>query len=82
MKGLRELRAAELVTARRSSINPEVFDFRRLRNVYRLQPERLDDPAQMPATIPPLDTASIIAARELDSLIRERVRSDHDGSGH
>lgn len=51
-KGLRELRRAGLITTRRQSINRDVFDFRRLRNVYRLDLLRLDQPAAIPPTMP------------------------------
>ncbi len=47
-KGLRELRAAGLVTASRRSIFPDTFDFRRLRNVYQLDPAMFAHPAAVP----------------------------------
>lgn len=47
-KGLRELRAAGLITAKRRSISPDTFDFRRLRNVYRLDWAELERPASVP----------------------------------
>jgi len=47
-KGLRELRAVELITARRRAASRTAFDFRRLRNTYRLNLERLEDLAAVP----------------------------------
>ncbi|HVF74765.1 MAG TPA: hypothetical protein VM938_06925, partial [Acidimicrobiales bacterium] len=41
-KGLRELQRLDLVEMRRRPIGRDVFDFRRLRNVYVLQLERLN----------------------------------------
>jgi hypothetical protein len=64
-KGLRELRAAELITARRQPIAPDNFDFQRLRNVYRLEPQRLQDTASLPEEIkppPPLTPTEALTA--------------------
>ncbi|BCW12858.1 hypothetical protein NtRootA2_41400 (plasmid) [Arthrobacter sp. NtRootA2] len=46
-KGLRELRTAEIITARKRSASRDVLDFRRLRNTYRLDLERFNDPAEL-----------------------------------
>lgn len=56
-KGLRELQAAGLIDVRRAAISPDTFDFRRLRNVYRLDPDHFDAPAKIrEASDPPLAT--------------------------
>lgn len=47
-KGLRELRAAGLITARKRSASRNVLDFRRLRNTYRLNIAQLDLEAAVP----------------------------------
>ena len=52
-KGLRELRAVELITARRRSASRTAFDFRRLRNTYRLNLSRLADLAAVPVVAKP-----------------------------
>ncbi|WP_394253719.1 hypothetical protein [Arthrobacter pityocampae] len=44
-KGLRELRAAELITARKRAVSRDVLDFRRLRNTYRLELDKLNEQA-------------------------------------
>lgn len=51
-KGLRELQSTGLVSVRRQSITPDTFDFRRLRNVYRLHPDRADTPPTAPGPVP------------------------------
>jgi hypothetical protein len=82
-KGLRELRTAGLISAHRQSVSPDTFDFRRLRNVYRLEPDQLkktaeipDTPPNPPATSPELRTAAIqsnisaiLAANSIDELL-------------
>jgi hypothetical protein len=45
--GLRELVDAGLVRVERQTVNPDAFDFRRMRNVYRLRPARLEKPAHL-----------------------------------
>ncbi len=47
-KGLRELVDAQLVEVTRRSLNPQDFDFQRVRNVYRLRPEALADTPSVP----------------------------------
>lgn len=47
-KGLRELRRAGLVTARKKAASRDVLDFRRLRNTYRIQVERFEKLASVP----------------------------------
>jgi hypothetical protein len=49
-KGLRELASAELVVTRRRPVNPTDFEVLRLRNVHKLNLERLDKKA---AFLPP-----------------------------
>lgn len=51
-KGLRELRAAGLVSARRRSATRDVLDFKRVRNTYRLEYARLDQRAEVPEHMP------------------------------
>ncbi|WP_159796582.1 hypothetical protein [Puerhibacterium puerhi] len=64
-KGLRELRAAGIATARRQSASRNAFDFRRLRNTYRLDLSRLEDPAVVPVNpVPDPPTAPSAAAVE------------------
>lgn len=46
-KGLRELRAAKVITARKRAASRDVLDFRRLRNTYRLELDRLDEKAEV-----------------------------------
>lgn len=67
-KGLRELRAANLITARRQSIAPDTFDFQRLRNVYRLNPQRLKDTAEVPEQITPPPPLTPTEASLVDDL--------------
>jgi len=43
--GFRQLSDLGLIDVHRRSVNRDVFDFRRMRNVYRLHPARLEDPA-------------------------------------
>lgn len=60
-KGLRELRAAGVISARQRSASRDAFDFRRLRNTYRLKPSRLADLAEVPVNValsPPTDPHS------------------------
>ncbi|WP_166381355.1 hypothetical protein [Catellatospora methionotrophica] len=50
-RGLRELQLAGIITVRRRElVANDSFDFRRFRNVYRLQPSALRLPAFIPAT--------------------------------
>ena len=46
--GLQELRRAGLVTALRRPVASDVFDVQRFRNVYILDLEHLNDPAEVP----------------------------------
>jgi hypothetical protein len=61
-----ELRAAGLITAYRQPVAADTFDFQRLRNVYHLEPERLQQPASLPEEIklaaPPVPLSTRIAA--------------------
>lgn len=50
-RGLRELRAAGLVTTRRRQASRDVLDLRRLRNTYRLDDTRLAQPAEVPVDL-------------------------------
>lgn len=52
-KGLRELRAAKIITARRRAASRDVLDFRRVRNTYRLDMERLRTTALVPIDAEP-----------------------------
>ncbi|HEY3546153.1 MAG TPA: hypothetical protein VGK17_08685 [Propionicimonas sp.] len=52
-RGLRELRAAGLVTARRASIGRDPLDFQRVRNTYRLVDRKLDERAKVPVNPEP-----------------------------
>lgn len=52
-KGLRELRAAKVVSARRKAASRDVLDFRRVRNTYRLEMEQLEMQAEVPIQIDP-----------------------------
>lgn len=53
-KGLRELRGAGIITARKRSASRDVLDFRRLRNMYRIESARFDEMAEVPSgTAPP-----------------------------
>lgn len=52
-KGLRELRAAGLITARRKAAQRDALDFRRVRNTYRIVNARFDDLAEVPEVIDP-----------------------------
>jgi hypothetical protein len=69
-KGLRELRAAGLITAHRQPVAADTFDFQRLRNVYHLEPQRLQEPASLPDKIelkaPPVPIDTRIAADLVD----------------
>ena len=69
-KGLRELRAAGLITAYRRPVATDTFDFQRLRNVYHLEPQRLLQPASLPKEIklkaPPVPLSTRIAADIVD----------------
>lgn len=46
-KGLRKLEELGLLETKRRPIGRDAFDFRRLRNVYLLRPDRLDDRADL-----------------------------------
>lgn len=58
-KGLRELRAAGLITVRRQPVSRDVFDAQRRRNVYRLRLDQLNQTASVPTTVPPPVTSSL-----------------------
>jgi DNA-binding transcriptional ArsR family regulator len=67
-KGLRELRAAGLVTARRRSASRNALDTRRVRNTYKLVDARFDEPANVPVKPEPLPPTSADDMLLLDSL--------------
>lgn len=70
-KGLRELRAADLVTARRRSASRDALDFKRVRNTYRLRLNRLDELAEVPiASEPPRPLTTSEA--QLEDLVEGR----------
>jgi hypothetical protein len=66
--GLRELTAAGILTMKKTSINPGVFDFRRLRNVYDLHLEQL--------TVEPGDTPPAGEVVDVQSLTDETTKID------
>ncbi|WP_412542098.1 hypothetical protein R8Z50_06055 [Longispora sp. K20-0274] len=47
-KGLQELTMAGIISMERRSVNPHSFDYERVRNVYRLNPDKLKEPAEFP----------------------------------
>jgi hypothetical protein len=58
--GLRELTAAGILTMKKSSISPGVFDFRRLRNVYDLHLEQMSvEPGDAPPVGELVDVKSL-----------------------
>lgn len=69
-KGLRELRAAGLVSARRKAASRDVLDFKRVRNTYRLELARFDERAQVPVDANPAKPLkpSQVAAEDFLSL--------------
>lgn len=52
-RGLRELRAAGLVTARRGAVGRDALDFQRVRNTYRFVDSKLGERAQVPVNPQP-----------------------------
>jgi hypothetical protein len=54
-KGLNELRRAGLINTLRRPVATDIFDVQRFRNVYILNPERLAQPAELPAVRPSYD---------------------------
>lgn len=80
-KGLRELRAAGLVTARRRSASRNALDTRRVRNTYRLVDARLNEGANVPVNPEPLPPTSADDVLLLDSLLKmmnDRKRAQED----
>lgn len=65
-KGLRELRAAGLISARRKAVSRDQLDFRRLRNTYRLTLERFSDVAEVPVDPDPTPPIAPSVATEMD----------------
>lgn len=78
-KGLRELRAAGLVSARKRSASRDALDFRRLRNTYRIEDNRFAESAAVPATpepAPPLPPSDAALGDLFQSLLDDkRARS-------
>lgn len=77
-KGLRELRAAELVTARKRAASRDALDFRRLRNTYRLNLEKLNEEAVVyvnvnpPRPLTPSQVKSENLLQEMSELFKDR----------
>jgi hypothetical protein len=69
-KGLRELRAAGVITARKRSASRDALDFRRLRNTYRLVPEAFNEVAAVPLGVEPPQPMSPSQAQAEDFLQR------------
>ncbi|NMR21660.1 hypothetical protein [Cellulomonas fimi] len=69
-KGLRELRAAGLVSARRRSATRNALDTRRVRNTYKLVDAGFDELASVPVKPEPLPPTSAEDALLLDSIIK------------
>lgn len=65
-KGLRELRAAGLISARKRPASRDALEFRRLRNTYRIEDERLNDSAAVPVSPDPEKPLSVADAALLD----------------
>lgn len=78
-KGLRELRAAGLVSARKRSASRDALDFRRLRNTYRIEDDRFDEVAAVPVAPDPAPPMSPSEAALADlfhpRLDEKRARS-------
>lgn len=70
-KGLRELRAAGVINARQRSASRDTFDFRRLRNTYRLNPSRLADLAEVPVTVAPSPPTDPLSAMLEDIALKK-----------
>jgi hypothetical protein len=45
-KGMNDLQSVGLINIARRPVTPDTFDLERLRNVYTLIPEKLDEPAR------------------------------------
>jgi hypothetical protein len=69
-KGLRELRGAEVISARKRSASRDALDFRRLRNTYRLNLEAFDSQALVPVGVEPPRPMSPSQAQAEDFLQR------------
>lgn len=77
-KGLRELRAAGIVSARRKAVARSGLDFRRVRNTYRLNLARLSDAAEVPENPdpdPPLTVSEAAVDDLFNSLVGTRVKA-------
>lgn len=74
-KGLRELVQAGVADVRRQSIAPDSFDFKRLRNVYRLDLDHLKkSPAQVREKNEAITTHSLLAGKGLESRTTDPFR--------
>lgn len=75
-KGLRELRGAGIITARKRSVSKDVLDFRRLRNMYRVELEKFGDMAEViSGVVPPRPlTPSEVASENFVSMLPEGLR--------
>lgn len=75
-KGLRELRGAGIITARKRSASRDVLDFRRLRNMYRIEFDRFTDMAEVRvgATPPEPLSPSEVISEDFMTLLPEGLK--------
>lgn len=75
-KGLRELRGAGIITARKRSASKDVLDFRRLRNMYRIEFDRFGDMAEVLSGVTPPRplTPSEVASENFMSMLPEGLK--------
>lgn len=75
-KGLRELRGAGLITARKRSASKDVLDFRRLRNMYRIELEKFGEMAEViSGVVPPRPlTPREVASENFMSMLPEGLK--------
>lgn len=75
-KGLRELRGAGIITARKRSASKDVLDFRRLRNMYRIEFDRFGEMAEVISGVnPPRPlTPSEVVSEDFMSMLPEGLK--------
>lgn len=75
-KGLRELRGAGIITARKRSVSRDVLDFRRLRNMYRIEFEKFNDMAEVRSGVVPPEplTPTQVASENFMSMLPEGLK--------
>lgn len=75
-KGLRELRGAGIITARKRSASKDVLDFRRLRNMYRIEFDQFGEMAEVFSGVTPPRplTPSEVASENFMSMIPEDLK--------